>query len=135
MMKRFIIKVHLHHQERMKMILFIFEVGANSILVISGSKMISVGLSSSKINPKRNNLRLYESLLWHGCQKAFLYAIWAMRYMKLSWHSYRMKISKDALFDPSKDKWTKAMEINGVNESEQLVSLLGHKVIWKHIGS
>jgi len=31
-----------------------------------------------------------------------------MRYM----HSYKMEMSKDALFDPSKEKWIKAVEIN-----------------------
>jgi len=61
-------------------------------------------LSGGKIDPKINDMRLYESLLRHGCQKILLHAIWAMRYMKLSGHSYKMKMSKDALSDPSKDK-------------------------------
>ena len=84
MMNRFIVKTHLHCQEQMKVILFLFQVGANSILVLSGSKMIGLGLNGSKINPQRNDMRLYKSLLRHGCQKVLLHAIWAMRYMKLS---------------------------------------------------
>ena len=35
------------------MILFLFQVGENSIPVLSGSKMIGLGLSESKIDPKR----------------------------------------------------------------------------------
>ena len=66
MMNRFVIKVHLHHQERMKVLLFMLQVGTNSILVPSGSKMIGLSLSGSKINPKMNNLRLNESLLRHA---------------------------------------------------------------------
>jgi len=72
MMNKFIIKAHLHHQERMKVILFLFQVRANSILVPSGSKMIGLGQSESKIDPKRNDFRLYESLLKHRCQWALL---------------------------------------------------------------
>ena len=111
MMNKYIIKTHLHHQEWMKVILFLFQVGANSILVSSGSKMIGLDLSRSKIYPKRNYLRLYESLLRHGCQKAFLHVIWAMRYMKLSWHNYIMEMSKHPLSNPSMDKWTNAIKI------------------------
>jgi len=49
MMNKFIIKVHLyHHQERMIVVLFLFQAGANSILVPSGSKIIGLGLSESK---------------------------------------------------------------------------------------
>jgi len=73
--------------------------------------MFGHDLSGSKINSKRNNLRLYESLLRHGCQKAFLHAICAMRYMNLSEHSYKMKMSKNALFDPCNEKLIKTMEI------------------------
>jgi len=75
MMYMFIIKVHLHHQERMRVMLFLFQVGANSIPVWSGSKMIGLGLLRSKIDHKRNHLRLFESLVRHGCQKAFFLAI------------------------------------------------------------
>jgi len=82
MTNKFIIKAHLHHhQKQMKVIL---QAGANSILVPSGSNIICLGLSGSKINPKRNDMRLYKSLLRHDCQKVFLNAIWGMRYMKLS---------------------------------------------------
>jgi len=80
--------------------LLLFQVGENFILIVSGSKMIGLGLSGSKIEPKRNDLRLFESLLRHGCQRAFLHAIWAMRYINLSQESYKMEISKDALSDP-----------------------------------
>ena len=79
------------------------------ILAPSGNKIIGHGLSASKIDPRRNDLRLYESMLGHGCQKPFLHAILAMRHMNL-WHSYKMEISKDALSNPSKDKWIKAMK-------------------------
>jgi len=95
----------------MKVILFLFQVGANSILVLKGSKIISLGLSGSKINLERNDLRLDESLLRHGCQNAFLDAIWPTRHIKLPGHSYRIEMSKDALFEPSKERQTKAMEI------------------------
>jgi len=51
----------------MKVIIVLFQVGASSILVPIESKMISHGLSRSKINPMSNDLRLYESLWRDGC--------------------------------------------------------------------
>jgi len=52
---------------------------SDHILAVIRSKMIGLGLNGSKIDPKRNDLRLYESLLRHDCRKVFLHAIWAMR--------------------------------------------------------
>jgi len=83
MMNKFFIKIHLHHQERIKVIMFLIQVGANSILVPSGSKIIGLDLSGSIIDSKRNNMRLYESVLRLGCQGVFLHVVWVMRYMKL----------------------------------------------------
>jgi len=69
MINKFIVKIHLHHQDRMKVILFLFQVRVNYILVPSGSKIIGLDLSQSKIDPKRNDTRLYESLLRHVMRK------------------------------------------------------------------
>ena len=58
--------------------------------------MIVVGLGGSKIDQKRNDLRIYESLVRGTGYEATIYAIWAMRYTNLLLHSYKMKMSKDA---------------------------------------
>jgi len=45
MVSKFIIKVHLHHQERIKVILFLFQVGARwLVLVWVGEKSIQRGI-------------------------------------------------------------------------------------------
>ena len=51
------------------MILFLFQAEVNSILAPSGSKTIGLDLSGNRINPKRNDLRLYDSLQRYGIRK------------------------------------------------------------------
>jgi len=81
---------------------------SDSILVPSGRVLI---LNRSKVDLKRNDLRLYKSLLRHGCRKAFLHTIWEMRYMNLLQHSYKMEISRDISSNPSKRDCIKATKI------------------------